>query len=330
MREQMYQQEQRQATQNKSSPMDINFDQHHSHPPHPTEHSHYTPQPHYTPSHQTINNLHQFNQQHVAHSAPSAISYLHNLPQHLQSQNQSSMFGAGKSSTISRLENPTNFHLLQSAKNQHLVGTPNQASNSMNSLNFNNRLPHQMHSNEQQLSQPSLAMNQQQQHQTIGNLAGARSSSGSPFPVPLSPDSPLSAPQSSVSDLDDNNLWEDLNRTLGLDFDSNTNPNTSSNPNLLPSSLPHQNSLSEFGNLNDSQNSQYNKSHSVIASTLPSSLGNCILNSPIMEENSQQSSHLSSTDKLSASCPISEFDMAAWQKERQKKDNHNKIERRRR
>lgn len=240
------------------------------------------------------------------------------------------MFGGGKSSTISRLENPTNFHLLQSAKNQHPIGTSNQHpnSNSMSSLNFANRLPHQMHNNEQQLSQPSLVVGQQAQHQTINNLVGARSGSGSPFPVPLSPDSPLSAPQSSVSDIDDNNLWEDLNRTLGLDFDSSTNNNNSSN-NLLPNSLPHQSSL-EFGNLNDSQNSQYSKSHSVIASTLPTNLGNCILSSPIMEENSQQSSHLSSNDKLSASCPVSEFDMAAWQKERQKKDNHNKIERRRR
>lgn len=317
----MYQQEQRQATQNKSSPMDINFDHHvnhqHHQQPNETQHSNYTPQPHYTPSHQTINNLHHFNQQHVAHSAPSAISYMQNLPQHLQSQNQSvGMFS--KASTISRLENPTNFHLLQSAKNQqHQIGTPNQHpnSNSTNSLNFNNRLP-QMHSNEQQLSQPSLVVNQQSQHQTISNLVGARSSSGSPFPVPLSPDSPLSAPQSSVSDIDDNNLWEDLNRTLGLDFESS---------NLLPSSLPHQTSL-ESSNLNDSQNSGY-KSH---PSTLPTNLGNCILSSPIMEESSQQSSHLSSNDKLSASCPISEFDMAAWQKERQKKDNHNKIERRRR
>lgn len=355
MREQLHQQEQRAAAQNKSSPMDINQHEQsqsaHSQQQQPNHHqqanesqpqSHYTPTQHYT-AHQAINNLHQFNQQHVAHSAPSCISFMQNLPQHLQQQqNQSSMnlFGGGgnnsKSSMISRLENPTNFHLLQSAKNQQSfnIGSgsvgqhPN--SNSMNSLNFNGRLintsaNHQTH-NEQQLSQQSLIMSNQQTH--LNSLVN-RCGSGSPFP--LSPDSPLSAPQSSASDFDEV-LWDDLNQTLGLEIESNKNLAHHSSNNLLASSLsqsvPHQTSI-ELNNLNDSQNSLYNK-NGVIASTLPTNLGNCILNSPILEESSQQSSHFSA-DKLSTSCPpISEIDMQAWAKERQKKDNHNKIERRRR
>ena len=148
---------------------------------------------------------------------------------------------------------------------------------------------HQIHE-QQQLSQPSLiaqqhissSLNQQPQshlsgsNQQIGNLVGSsqnnnRCGSGSPYP--LSPDSPLSAPQSSASDFDE--VWDDLNRTLGLnDLETNQlNHNSSANNLLTNSSLsqsvPHQSSLGEFNsNLNDSQNSLYSKN--IIASTLPS------------------------------------------------------------
>ena len=380
MREQLHQQElrqeQKQAMQNnpKSNPMDINLEHHqqqqqnHSSTNQQNEtQQQYTPT-HYTP-HQPFNNLHHLNQQHIAHSAPSCMpSLMHNLPQHLQQQQQQqqqqthnqsmNMFNNtnnSKNSMITRLENPTNFHLLQTAKNPNQINHPN-GSNSMNNLNFNNTPNNRMLNTTQQQQQQELNNNEQQQlnshhHQSFiinqqqqshlnSNNNGQQShqqqsiinnnnnlinrcGSGSPFA--LSPDSPLSAPQSSTSDLDEF-LWEDLNSIV--EVKSNLN-NSSSNH--LSQSVPYQTSLEFSGsNLNDSQNSVYSKT-SIIASTLPTSLGNCILNSPIIEETSQQSSHLSSSDKLSTSCPPnSEFDVAAWQKERQKKDNHNKIERRRR
>lgn len=353
-RERLHQEEQRLAMQSKSSPMDINqhinqHSQHHqqSNQNHnrnqQTENSdHNSINTHYNPNFQPINNLHQFNQQNVAHSAPPGISFMQNVPQHLQQQNQSfNMFNSSNKNPM-LLENPTNFHLLQSVKSQQLINSnqhPN-STNSINSLNsFNtppNRISNLHQINEYQLSQPSLILGNSanQQHlnnsgQHVSNLGSNRCGSNSPFP--LSPDSPLSAPQSSASDFDE--VWDDLNRTLGLEVESNQSNHHSSGNNLLTTSLsqsvPHQTSL-EFNNLNDSQNSLYSK-NGVIASTLPSNLSNLtILNSPIMEETSQHSSHFSS-DKLSTSCPpISEIDLQAWTKERQKKDNHNKIERRRR
>lgn len=112
---------------------------------------------------------------------------------------------------------------------------------------------------------------------------------------PLSPDSPLSAPPSSASEFDEG-IWEDLNRTLGLDIGE-----------VLSHEQP-----------------------GVVASTLPADVGYMYNPATAMEE-SQQTQLSNSMSKLSASCPpLSEGDMNAWAKDRQKKDNHNKIERRRR
>ncbi|RWS09442.1 transcription factor EC-like protein [Dinothrombium tinctorium] len=113
-------------------------------------------------------------------------------------------------------------------------------------------------------------------------------------PFPLSPDSPISAPHSSASEFDE--VWEDL-KTLGLEH---VNELMEPSMQKIPSTLPTD--MLMFGgtaSLEDSQHSQTSKG--------------------------------SPNSHLSTSCPpLTDAQIQAWHKERQKKDNHNKIERRRR
>lgn len=128
-------------------------------------------------------------------------------------------------------------------------------------------------------------------------------------PFPLSPDSPLSAPPSSASEFDDG-IWDDLNRTLGLE------PDVTNHVTMAPSTLP-----SEGFMFSSTSHQQHLNS-----------------NSPHMDNSTDTSGfHTSgsgmgaSSHKLSTSCPpLDEQEIQVWAKERQKKDNHNKIERRRR
>ena len=135
---------------------------------------------------------------------------------------------------------------------------------------------------------------------------------GPQSPFPLSPDSPLSAPPSSASEFDDG-IWDVIN-TLQL---------------------------------NEPMSNDAVPVNGAIAATLPAEIGFLYSPSHIQSSISQESppsslpggtGHLSA--KLSSSCPVSApiqeaaasapTDVHAWKKERQKKDNHNKIERRRR
>lgn len=121
----------------------------------------------------------------------------------------------------------------------------------------------------------------------------------SPLNFPLSPESPLSAPPSSISEVDDG-IWDDLNRTLGFEV-----------------STP-------------------GASNQVVAATLPAEVGFLYNHGQIIEDSQTSVSTTggsSSAKALSTSCPtaaLTNADLQAWAKERQKKDNHNKIERRRR
>lgn len=120
--------------------------------------------------------------------------------------------------------------------------------------------------------------------------------SGPQSPFPLSPDSPLSAPPSSASEFDEG-IWDDLNRTLGLDM----------------------------------HDAISNDQSTAIASTLPADINSFMYNPPSVGVEDSQQSLASDSTKLSTSCPpLNEAEMHMWAKERQKKDNHNKIERRRR
>lgn len=115
---------------------------------------------------------------------------------------------------------------------------------------------------------------------------------GPQSPFPLSPDSPLSAPPSSACSTSElDDVWDDLHRTLGLDSAD----------------------ISNMSNYVD---------QNILAATLPADI-NYIF----------EAAHPSSTssDKISTSCPpLNEAELKAWAKDRQKKDNHNQIERRRR
>lgn len=73
--------------------------------------------------------------------------------------------------------------------------------------------------------------------------------------------------------------------------------------------------------------------HNAVASTLPADMGYMYGNPPSVLDGDSQQSQATDGDssKLSSSCPpLNEAELHAWAKERQKKDNHNKIERRRR
>lgn len=168
------------------------------------------------------------------------------------SQDQESSMGGQRDF---RLQNPTTYHMMQTANSQTSMAQSPQFT--------------------------------QRQNTQEGPL--------SPLNFPLSPESPLSAPPSSISEVDDN-IWDDLNRTLGFD-------------------------VSAAG-------------HQVVAATLPAEVG--FLYNGQMVEDSQASVSTdgnSCAKALSTSCPtaaLTQADLQAWAKERQKKDNHNKIERRRR
>jgi len=156
-----------------------------------------------------------------------------------------------------------------------------------------------------QPSQMAQSHGQQQQsplqsQQPQSPLSHALNGPQSPFP--LSPDSPLSCPPSSASEFDDG-IWDVIN-TLHLND---------------PQTVTH--------GIND-------PNASAIAATLPADVGFLYSPSHIpVQESPPSSLPTASNVKLSSSCPVSaplNEDVHAWKKERQKKDNHNKIERRRR
>lgn len=182
--------------------------------------------------------------QHVAHSAPSGL-------------------GGGVGNTFgkhpfnARLENPTNFHLMQSAKhtangsnsNMSPIEQVQHAAMASQHSQPNSPMPGNIcvqygspqlpvnsnhHGSSSSLMQsnatPNTSSNNSNHHNTSNNNLPAantsagvaqtllsRCGSGAQSPYPLSPDSPISAPPSSASDFEE--AWDDLNQTLGLDIE---------------------------------------------------------------------------------------------------------------
>jgi hypothetical protein len=155
------------------------------------------------------------------------------------------------------LENPTNYHVLQTQKqSQHSLSC-----------------------------QPT----QSEQQQVMPQLSSL-SSTGPQSPFALSPDSPLSAPPSSVCSTSE---LDDVFDVLG-GFD-NQEMNQMVDEDIV----------------------------GAIAATLPADINYYLESAP--------STPTPKGGAVSSSCPqLTEQEMKAWQKDRQKKDNHNQIERRRR
>lgn len=160
---------------------------------------------------------------------------------------------------------------------------------------------HLMQSQHQQQAQLMSQSQPQQQHSSAGTGLILQPHSplglgnGPTSPFPLSPESPLSVHQSSAPDFDE---WADVMRTLNL----------------------------QEGSLNG-----IDQPPGAIAATLPADVGFVYSPSHVPFNESPPSS-VTNESKLSTSCPpLNEGDdNRLFSKERQKKDNHNKIERRRR
>lgn len=156
-----------------------------------------------------------------------------------------------------------------------------------------------------QHQQPQQQLHSQFMQQPQSPL-GHGLSNGPMSPFPLSPESPLSAQPSSEFE---DGMWADVIRTLDL----------------------------TDGSMNGNSNDQRDGGASgAIAATLPADVGFLYSPSHVPYKESPPSS-VPTDSKLSSSCPPLNADgmiigtgERVWTKERQKKDNHNKIERRRR
>lgn len=164
---------------------------------------------------------------------------------------------------------------------------------------------HLMQSQHQQQQQQESQMMSHQQHgagqilqQPQSPLGHGLTGNGPTSPFPLSPESPLPGHMSTVSEFEDG-MWADVIRTLDLTDSCLTGPDDQQ-PNAIAATLP-----ADVGFL-------YSPTHVPFKESPPSSVTN--------------------DSKLSSSCPpLNEMgEERQWSKERQKKDNHNKIERRRR
>ncbi|XP_074598229.1 transcription factor Mitf [Brevipalpus obovatus] len=160
---------------------------------------------------------------------------------------------------------------------------------------------------------------QMNHHAIISNV---NAGSGPQSPFPLSPESPLSGPRSSASEIDE--YWEDVHRTLAVDMPDFLDTQNAGSPGALGRVG---NSGGHHSHHNSHSSSHHHQSmDSAIASTLPAEMFVPFPNSVYSDSHNSQMS-----DKMSTSCPpLSEGDYNAWERERKKKDAHNRIERRRR
>lgn len=161
---------------------------------------------------------------------------------------------------------------------------------------------HIMQSQHQSQSLMSQSAMQQPHHHLLQqpqSPLGPGLSNGPTSPYPLSPESPLSA-QTPGTDFDSDCAWADVIRTLDLKETSNEQQELGAMAATMPADVPY----------------LYSPTHVAYRESPPSSVPN--------------------DSKLSSSCPpLNEGaggsgERPVWTKERQKKDNHNKIERRRR
>lgn len=223
------------------------------------------------------------------------------------SQQQSNSHASG---TRSMLENPTTYHMLQAQKSQQ-----QQQQQQSNSIKM-------QHLQQQQVGTPPK----------VATPTNHQPSS----PYPLSPESPLSGGPSSASEFDD--VFD------GIGFDSNNIDDIDSIAATIPREMG-----AYFGNVNSDSKISHtlpDRMESFLNPTLISSLksktGESSQSSPIATKSAavpvptskfNQLNHnkLDVQTAISSSCPqLNDQELKAWQKDRQKKDNHNQIERRRR
>lgn len=195
---------------------------------------------------------------------------------------------------------------------------------------------------------PSKSVASHHHHPSLINNANG---SGPQSPFPLSPDSPLSGPRSSASEID-GDYWEDVQRTFGLEMSDLMDHNSGNNGNGDNGGSAHNNGEGGSGPMGPSSSinvihhhSHHHQSHhspmDPIPATLPADIS-YIFNPHQLyggEDSQQSTSRLSDATKMSSSCPplstscpplSSDPEYSAWERERKKKDAHNKIERRRR
>lgn len=242
---------------------------------------------------------------------------------------------------------------------QVLNGNTNSSfNNSLQQQNLSNLYhfsgPHSLNTNHSQLLDnigASFVINEiAQQHDLNSNTQndttiGNNHQQSSPFP--LSPESPLSGGgPSSASEFDDvfDNICLDPTNIEDIDNISATIPGISNyfsnNQQMIDSSLNSKPIYRSLLYTNQIQNAI--TSNSKISKSVSQSSPVAIKSSPTIVNTrlSQFSRSPSSNNRLfggniqptvSSSCPqLTEQELKAWQKDRQKKDNHNQIERRRR
>ena len=257
------------------------------------------------------NDLAGFNQLTGAHSLNQSnvtdASLL--LKYHLSQQNNENV-------TRDLLENPTNYHMMQNIKSrpQNLQQLANN--------NINQKMIFQQIGTPPKVATPS---NQQP---------------SSPFP--LSPESPLSGGPSSASEFDDvfdtigfdsndvNDDIDSISATIPRDYFP-TNQSIDADSRKIPHTLPDR--MDSFLNSNPVTSGESLKSNTdtskgpVATKTAAVAVPMAGARFPQLSRNNR----LGNQPSVSSSCPqLSEQEIKAWQKDRQKKDNHNQIERRRR
>lgn len=314
-------------------------------------------------NHNLVNHHHQQQQQHhnnvsqLAQSAPVSTQQQHHQHQQQSNQHSSSILNClQQNSTTNQQQQQQQTRQQQSPQQQQSPSSPFNLVNTHNAQGMisSSLQPHQLLQFQQQQQFIQQQQQQQQQHQhqshrgqpqspmssvysTGGNIHGQMESQS---PFPLSPsadaDSPQSIAQSITSEVDCNESALDLEvlnqMCYGLDVSSevgvghghgnNTGTGVAS---TLPSDFtlmcgPSSSSTHQLQPLNPT--SVTGLSSSTITETPPPSIPKSTGFSNGPASSKQQ--------LLSSSCPPGPTDVSIWAKERQKKDNHNKIERRRR
>lgn len=242
---------------------------------------------------------------------------------------------ASKYQIAASLDSPTSFNMMFQKQQQQ----QQQLSSSPGSRNVNLQ--------QQQMTNNFNQMLIQQHQQMVGTPPKAgiattpqhlQQAQQSPSPFPLSPESPLSGGPSSASEFDD------VFDGIGIGFDSNdVNDDIDS-----ISATFHQDVINSPYTIDLDGSSQGGESTSSTTKGGPLATKSTAVAVPggsgrfgnsgggsgaQSGSGGSRSGRLSgmSTASVSSSCPqLTEQEMSAWKKDRQKKDNHNQIERRRR
>lgn len=199
---------------------------------------------------------------------------------------------------------------------------------------------HMLQKSQQQPASLKLQLLQQQQQQQAGTSpkVGTPSNQQPSSPYPLSPESPLSGGRSSASEFDDvfDGIGFDGNNIEDIDSISATIPQemgayfvNQTNNSKIPHTLPDR--MDSFLSSNPAMMSEKSKSgdNSQSSPVATKSAAVAVPNSRFNQFDRSNKMDIQQT--VSSSCPqLNDQELKAWQKDRQKKDNHNQIERRRR